>query len=369
MLVVTGIPLIFNLKLLESKIMYAIWFLNSVLFTGLTAFCAAAQDFPVAVPNSFRTEVFFELKYDETFDPVQFMTTEFRFKNFQNYSIMSRSATTIQPEFVKNGLNLGCVEEETIVIEGKVLRLHRQSSEFQGMVPRTQAALEQLVEQHCGKISWVVSYATKDDLQNSLGRLHGLGMLIGSLELIDVDRYRFRFSEKNTPKPTSDTVTETVQTSQGVFQITLNKWHEGWRVARLETKHDGEGAYVRSVRETTTGLEGEGSSTRTKDAPGARSKSRMLDVQFSGPPKIALAHVISNGTPVGLRETPQIKAVWMDGKVVRVYEGGTVDDLGSATFRATTGSYGILNVLLITLGFASIGAALMWIRKLVFKVK
>ena len=350
--------------------MHAIWFLNAVLFSGLIAFCAAAQDFPVAVPNSFRTEVFFELKYDETFDPVQFMTTEVRFKDFRNYSLKSLSATTIQPEFVQNGLNLGCVEEETVVIEGKLLGLHRQSSEFQGEVPRTQAALEQLVEQHCGKLSWDVSYATRDDdLQESLGMLYGLGMLIGSMQLIDVDRYRFRFSEKNPPKPTSDTVTETVQTSQGVFQITLNKWHEGWRVARLETKHDDEGAYLQSVRETTTGLEGEGSSTKTKYAPGARSKSLMLDVQFSGPPKIALAHVISNGTPVGLRETPQIKAVWMDGKVVRVYEGGTVDDLGSATFRTTAGSYGILNILLITLGFASIGAALMWIRKLLFKVK
>ena len=87
----------------------------------------------------------------------------------------------------------------------------------------------------------------------------------------------------------------------------------------------------------------------------------MSEIEFSVQPIIALSHSISNGTQVTLKSSPQIRAVWMDGKVVRVYEGGTVDDLGSATFRTTSGSYGIEKILLITIAVAFLGGALMWI--------
>lgn len=326
------------------------------------AFSAGAQDFSVAVPSAFRTEVFVESKYDETFVPEQFMSTEVRFRDFQNYRMMSLSATTIKPELVENGLNLVCIEREIVVIEGKSLNIQRQSRAFQSDVPLSHAALEQMVKQRCGDLSWSVSYATSDKLQRSLGQLNGLGILIGSIECVDTDRCRFSFPEKNRPNALANPVTARVQTSTGLHQVTLTKWHEKWRIARVETKFsDVDMRGLQSVRELTNGLEAESSWSKTQESPESRAKSRMSEIEFSVQPIIALSHSISNGTQVTLKSSPQIRAVWMDGKVVRVYEGGTVDDLGSATFRTTSGSYGIEKILLITIAVAFLGGALMWI--------
>ena len=58
---------------------------------------------------------------------------------------------------------------------------------------------------------------------------------------------------------------------------------------------------------------------------------------FGGTVNALLTEVIPNGTRVFLDGQEQIKAVWQDGKVVRVYHKGTIDDLSQSQFASTGG--------------------------------
>ena len=70
---------------------------------------------------------------------------------------------------------------------------------------------------------------------------------------------------------------------------------------------------------------------------GSTSNMVATGMTFGGTVNALLTEVIPNGTRVFLDGQEQIKAVWQDGKVVRVYHKGTIDDLSQSQFASTGG--------------------------------
>jgi hypothetical protein len=341
--------------------------------THVAAICLAliyaspviASEFPVTIPRAFETEVWVEKQHGGAFEPMQFRHDEVVFQDFSNYRIRARAATTIKRELVQGGLNLTCGESEQIVIAGQVLSLARTSMEFQGTIPTTREALEAMLDEHCRKNELTVGFETDVGAASYwLNRNRVLEALVGSIDLLTPDRSAF--SVPNTPHQASDTKDLRFVSTAGkvTHRASIQRWHAGWRISQLESKHT-EPPFVRTItiKEDGSELVAESHVSENVDSPGSRSTSRTRAIRFDGEFPIELTQSIPNGTPVALWDSPQIKAVWMDGKVVRVYEGGTVDDLGSATFRVAAGSFGVVKVLLVTLGFACVGGALLRYRK------
>jgi hypothetical protein len=81
----------------------------------------------------------------------------------------------------------------------------------------------------------------------------------------------------------------------------------------------------------------------------SKSVLTVTDVSFEVPKAIEVLTEIPNGTVVNLTETPQIKAVWQDGKVVRVYNARYVDDLSGARFQGPSGRswFGTTSLLIV----------------------
>jgi len=323
-----------------------------------------ADEFPVKIPSVFHTEVLFEKKYDDSFSPTQFMVTEIQFNDFQNYRMVTSDTTTITRGFVEDGLNLSCSQSEKVVVGGQALTVSRKSVLFQGEVPKGGEALAEIIAERCRDAEWSVSFSTTDDLPNSLGRLHGLVALVGKLDFLSQDRSAFSIAKPSILKKSGDTIDAKIQDKGDSHRVTLQKWEEGWRVSRLNSTYSSPsmvGEYA--FRANDSDLEMEVHWTKTLDTPESRASVRMTKIQFDGSHSIAMMHPISNGTPVSLEGSPQIRAVWMDGKVVRVYEGGTVDDLGSATFRTASGSSAFVRGLLITVCLAAAVGAVLWMRR------
>lgn len=336
-------------------------YLRCIFFILFMAIKVGAEEFQLVIPSEFKTELQFEVKYGEEFSSTQVMLTEVLFNDHKNYRMINSSISSVKPEFATNGLNLLCNESEKIVVDGQALTLQRQSDNFQGEIPNIGKDLEAMIEDRCGQLNWRVSFATEDDIVNSLGRLHGLVAIVGTLDFLNHDMSAFAITK---PSTNLEFVTANILVKKDSHQLTLQKWEHGWRLSDLNSTYSSPsmtGKY--NVQTTTSGLELNASWTKTAETPESRATVRMRNIQFAPPKSIELSQSIANGTPVSLRGSPQIKAVWMNGKVVRVYEGGTVDDLGSASFRTMSGSNGLLRIALITVCLGVVGGAAVWLRR------
>ena len=325
----------------------------------------SALEFRVKVPRSFETEVFVEERYGERFDTIQFQISEVEFYDFENYRIRSFSATTVKRDLVEEGLNLLCGESETIVVGGQLLSLARQSDRFRGSIPTSREILESMLDENCRNIDWNVSFASKvNSIPNSLERLPSLGIIFGSLDLLSADKTAFSVPQIKNKVFDNSEINFRTNGNEVNHSASIIKLQDGWRVSKLESTFSNP-RFVRkyTVQEQDSELVLDSSFSKNENGPESRAKARMRNIQLDGYFPIVLGQRIANGTPVSLKGSPQIKAVWMDGKIVRVYEGGTVDDLGSATFQTNSVSYGIAKILLITFGFACIGSLLMWILR------
>ena len=312
-----------------SCLLLALWSLF------LAAVRVSADEFPVRIPSSFRTEVLIEIKYDGSFSPTQFLITEFQYNDVKNYRLLNIAASTVQRGSVEDGLNLACGQSETIVVDGQLLKQTRQSEFFQGEVPTSRESLVEMIEKQCRFAEWSVFFSARDDQRSSLAGPPGLDAIVGSLDFLNQDRSAFLIA---TPSRTNGGMVEAnIQGKDVSSRVTLQKWEGGWRVTQLNATYSNPSMFTKySIRENRSGLEMETYWTKTADQSESRSTTHMTNMQFGNVQTIELTQSIKNRAPVSLRGSPQIRAVWMDGKVVRLYKGGTVDDLGSATFRTTS---------------------------------
>jgi hypothetical protein len=323
-----------------------------------------AEEYRVAIPSSFETEVFFRRIHGDQPQASQYSHTQVQFQDFQNYRIVSRNATTIKPEFLQDGKNLGCGERETVVIDGTALSVDRETADFfQGVVPLNPETLTAMIDERCRDEPWTVSFSTDYEKRADIYRIEKLGSIIGLKDFLNQNRTAFSIEKKSILKSSDDSLEANLPVNGDLHRLVLQKWQSGWRVSELNSKYRNPPLTMKHLTVAKgDSLESEMQATATSNSPEMEINVRMTNIQFGSSTPVVLTRPIANGTPVSLDGTPQIKAVWKDGKVVRVYEGGTVDDLDSATFRTTSGSYGIVKTVLITLGFACIGVALMWMR-------
>jgi hypothetical protein len=61
----------------------------------------------------------------------------------------------------------------------------------------------------------------------------------------------------------------------------------------------------------------------------------LKNIQFATSQIISFGAQIKDKTPVILFKSQHIRACWLDGRVVRVFDSGTIDDLGTAAFQTT----------------------------------
>jgi hypothetical protein len=343
-----------------------------VFLCGLAmAMKIGAQEYTLQIPSSFETEVCFKRMNNGQFEPSQYSLSKIQYQDFRNYRVVSRNASTIKPEFLQDGMNLKCGESETIVIDGRVLSVQRQTPDFfQGEVPNNPETLNTMVDERCQDCPWTVRFSTDYEKHSNVYRIEGLGSIIGKQDFLNLDRTAFSIAKKSILRSSEDSLESNITIKGDLHRLVLQKWEGGWRVSELVSNYRNPPLTMKYlIKAQGDSLESEIHGTKTSNAPETKINARMTNIQFDSRISISLARSIANGTPVSLDGSPQIKAVWMDGKVVRVYEGGTVDDLGSATFRTNTASFGIAKTLLITLGFACVGSLFMWIRRSRAKVK
>lgn len=344
-----------------------------VLFCFITSLSAVpsltlcgADELPFKVPSSFRIETLHEFIYDAVFSPVSFLVSEIQFIDFANYRKRLWMATTIQREFLKDGLNLSCTESETVVLEGQLLELHRHTPEyFHGEVPNNRETLVELVSGRCQALPWDVFFSSSNKLEVSLGRQDGIVGLVGSLKFLSPDKSAFLIDRASVHKSTEETVEASVKDGKDLHRTTLQKWEGGWRVSQMDSTYASPYSVSKQIsRVTPEGLVVSSQWNKTTENPGGRWTQNIVDIQHGRRQTISLSRTIKNGSPVYIKESPQLRAVWMDGKVVRVYEGGTVDDLGSANFRTADGMSGLAKMVLITTVLVFALGIVAWYRRM-----
>jgi len=155
-----------------------------------------AEEYRVAIPSSFETEVFFRRMHGDQFQVIQYLLTQVQFQDFQNYRIVFQVATTLTPEFLEDDKNLSCGERETVVIDGKVLSVDRQTDDFQGVVPLNPEALTAMIEERCRDEPWTVSFSTDYEKRADIYRIEKLGSIIGLKDFLNQKRTAFSIEKK-----------------------------------------------------------------------------------------------------------------------------------------------------------------------------
>ena len=253
------------------------------------------------------------------------------------------------------GMNLILVETTQIASGTELLKLSRQTEPFKAEFPSSRESLEKLANE-LDKCDLSLKLYSKPKVpfgETHLSKLHvftdfSIPFLQGSSNTLDLTEIRVDATKPD--RRVCDLSKGGVQ-----FHGEFEKFQGNWRL--LHSSQQSRPASSRSQQkkedivsrlisvcdikyvnqngfEVTSKSEAIYSSGKKG---GSTSNMVATGMTFGGTVNALLTEVIPNGTRVFLDGQEQIKAVWQDGKVVRVYHKGTIDDLSQSQFASTGG--------------------------------
>ncbi len=323
------------------------------VFFGQLYGAEKASDFDVIYPTTFE---YLESHSAIPDGDVYIMSVgSVRVKDLHNFRLKRLSATTIDPKYIQNGMNLILVETTQIASGTELLKLSRQTEPFKAEFPSSRESLEKLANE-LDKCDLSLKLYSKPKVpfgETHLSKLHvftdfSIPFLQGSSNTLDLTEIRVDATKPD--RRLCDLSKGGVQ-----FHGEFEKFQGNWRL--LHSSQQSRPASSRSQQkkedivsrlisvcdikyvnqngfEVTSKSEAIYSSGKKG---GSTSNMVATGMTFGGTVNALLTEVIPNGTRVFLDGQEQIKAVWQDGKVVRVYHKGTIDDLSQSQFASTGG--------------------------------
>lgn len=271
------------------------------------------------------------------------------FLDGDNFRTTSISLMAIQSGYEKQGKNLKALEEENVLSHSELLSVRRESDYFKGVNPDGTNELRELAAKHLPNDSIIVLKQTVDR-ETRKECLGSFGVFVFAIPFQEskLDKIDLSSVEIVESSPNRLIVRQRLSKSEESFHFI--PLHEKWVLAESSAKlwDPSQMKGVRS-RESETKLTDSSSNSfsyakkfKSEHSNGqkydALETCELTNMEFGAKPQISLSITIKNKTPVILYDNQQIKAAWLNGKVVRVFDSETVDDLSNATFNTESSS-------------------------------
>ena len=330
---------------------------------ALTTLCCFAGDgYSLHLPNYLESEVKITKVKANGEELVQYIAATVQFKDWGNYRVYTMNSSTLQDDEESTERFIFCGEEEVVVIDGKELLLRRSNENCQATVPDSRESMQALVALNCQQ-PWSVFFSTKPDPSRNLTTIAGIGGIVGEYELLDSTGSQLNLVRRNIVKSGPQTVEAKVALPKASYDLSLARSDNNWMISKLITKYANSPTRMDRTTQVVgeNGFKFETNWTASEDNGSSRMRSiaTLNPVRYDQPQSISMTSSIDDESRVFLSESPQIKAIWKNNKVLRVYDGGYVDDLGSATFVLSSSRKIPARLVVITLALVIVGCFLL----------
>ncbi len=272
---------------------------------------------------------------------------EVKFNSEETFSIkLIGVVKDTQP--IQADLPLSAFEELIILADGNLLSVRRESKPFGGTPPSTTESLRNMCNLHLTS-RYIPTLYESANLDDKKIFLSGFGFFADFGVPLTINMQAIELNRCDSSELIDGVLH--VQHTNGAKHTTFafTRINAGWVIKRRIVSirdPDAESGYQFYDSESDFYFADDGEQAEKSSHSRRRVKGRFASgqqvnlleeteiskIQYGTNTNIQLDIAIENKTPVILYKSQHIRACWMDGKVVRVYDGGTVDDLGTAVF-------------------------------------
>jgi hypothetical protein len=262
-------------------------------------------------------------------------------------SLLQLGLATAQDPSQSSEMSISRVNRQ--VKEGEALEVRLQSGRFQGEFPEHFSDLEAIAQQHCNPEARVYHDLIKSESQ--LRHWLQSYSLIWPVDLPSDDTFsRIDLSRCRVLSVDEDLVHFESQSKGVLSNCKFRRFENQWRLVELQGLFDnssseknwGKSKRICRVNWVSSSEARVSDETHYQSADGQLEElsidSRYYELSDSPLSEIGGEIPVPNYTPVTLRNSQQIKACWLDGRIVRVFDQGHVDDLGGVSFQNPTQS-------------------------------